>query len=127
MAVTYQRDDARRRIVVTIVGTISSVDIVEIINRQLSEGAWQYAILYDSRLDASQMPIAEVRAIIDYVARCISQHGPRGPVAIVTPHAANCGMSRMYSSLVERVNLTVDVFREMEEAEEWLAAQPLRS
>ena len=127
MAVTYQKDDARRRIVVTIVGTATSVDIVEIINRQLSEGAWQYAILYDSRLDTSQTPTAEVRAIIDYVARCISQHGPRGPVAIVTPNPVNYGMSRMYSTLGEPVNLTVEVFREMEEAEEWLAAQPLPS
>src|SRR5579872_4677632 len=98
MSVRYERDDARKRILVTIVGLASAVDVVEVINRQLADGAWTYAVLYDSRLDTSQPPTAEVRAIVDYVARCIMQHGPRGPVAIVTPHPANYGMSRMYST-----------------------------
>jgi hypothetical protein len=123
MAVTYERDDVRRRVVVTIVGEATVLDVVGIINRQLSEGAWQYAILYDSRLDTSQTPTSEVRAIVDHVARCITQHGPRGPVAIVTPHPANFGMSRMYSTLGDSMKLTVEVFREMPEAEEWLSAQ----
>ena len=123
MPVTYERDDARRRISVSVSGTSSIEEIIGIVSRQLADGAWTYGILYDASLDLSQPSTADVRSIVEFVGRCIAQYGPRGPVAIVTPHPSSYGMSRMYSTLGEPVNLSVGVFRGIPEAEAWLAAQ----
>jgi len=120
MSITYERDDVRRRIVVTIVGAVSAAEARGVINRQIAEGAWTYGLLYDARLDTSQPSTADVRGIVEYAGRCIAQHGPRGPVAIVTTNPSNYGMARMYSTLGEPVRLSVEVFREIAEAEAWL-------
>jgi hypothetical protein len=123
MPSSYQRDDARRRIVVTVEGNVSAAEALAVVSRQLADGAWSYGILYDARNDTSQPSTADVRSIVEYVGRCIVQHGPRGPVAIVTRSPSTYGMSRMYSTLGEPVNLTVEVFREIEAAEAWLESQ----
>jgi hypothetical protein len=123
MPTSYQRDDARRRIDVTVEGDVSAREALDIVSRQLADGAWSYSILYDARNDTSQPSTADVRAMVEYVGRCIAQYGPRGPVAIVTRAPSNYGMARMYSTLGEPVKLTVEVFREIEEAEAWLVSQ----
>jgi len=123
MPSSYERDDARRRIVVTVEGDVSAAEALGIVNRQLADGAWTYGVLYDARNDTSQPSTADVRSIVEHVGRCIAQHGPRGPVAIVTRNPSNYGMARMYSTLGEPVKLTVEVFREIVEAEAWLVSQ----
>jgi len=40
VAVDYQRDDERRRIVATSIGQVSVADTLGVIDRQASDGAW---------------------------------------------------------------------------------------
>ena len=67
MPITYERDDERRRIVVTTIGIVGIDDLLAVIDRQGSEGTWQYGILYDSRRVASVASQTDVRAGLEHV------------------------------------------------------------
>jgi alpha-D-ribose 1-methylphosphonate 5-phosphate C-P lyase len=61
MPITYERDDERRRIVVTTIGIVGIDDLLTVIDRQASEETWQYGVLYDSRRVASVASQTDVR------------------------------------------------------------------
>ncbi len=123
MPITYQRDDKRRRIVVTTIGIVGLDDMLAVVDRQANEGTWQYGILYDSRRVASVASQTDVRAGVRHVEALSRTHGRRGPVAFVTTMPAAYGMVRMYSTLVGQAQQAVEVFRDIGDAERWLASQ----
>ena len=123
MPITYQRDDKLRRIVVTTIGIVGLDDMLAVVDRQANEGTWQYGILYDSRRVASVASQTDVRAGVRHVEALSRTHGPRGPVAFVTTLPAAYGMVRMYSTLSGQVKQAVEVFRDIGDAERWLASQ----
>ena len=120
-AITYERDDLRRRITVTIVGTFDVADVVATLDRQASEGTWHYARVYDERHVSGAPSSEQIVALLGQVRERIRMHGPRGPVAVVTDHSAVYGMVRMYMTLGDNDG-TVRVFRSMDDAERWLTA-----
>ena len=121
MPITYERDDGRRRIVVTTIGIVGIDDLLAVIDRQGREGTWQYGILYDSRRVASVASQTDVRAGLKHVEALSRTHGRRGPVAFVTTMPAAFGMVRMYSTLAGQLHQAVEVFRDIDDAERWLA------
>ena len=40
MPITYERDDRRRRIIVTTIGIVGLDDLMAVMDRQASEGTW---------------------------------------------------------------------------------------
>ena len=123
MPITYVRDDKLRRIVVTTIGIVGLDDMLAVVDRQASEGTWKYGILYDSRRVASVASQTDVRAGLRHVELLSRTHGKRGPVAFVTTMPAAYGMVRMYSTLSGQVQQSVEVFRDIGDAERWLASQ----
>ena len=123
MPITYHRDDKRRRIVVTTIGIVGLDDMLAVVDRQANEGTWQYGILYDSRRVASVASHTDVRAGVRHVEALSRTHGRRGPVAFVTTMPAAYGMVRIYSTLSGQVQQSVEVFRDIGDAERWLASQ----
>jgi len=123
MPITYHRDDKRRRIVVTTIGIVGLDDMLAVVDRQASEGTWKYGILYDSRRVASVASQTDVRAGLRHVELLSRTHGKRGPVAFVTTMPAAYGMVRIYSTLSGQVQQSVEVFRDIGDAERWLASQ----
>jgi hypothetical protein len=123
MPITYERDDKLRRIVVTTIGIVGLDDMLAVVDRQATEGTWQYGILYDSRRVASVASQTDVRAGLRHVEVLSRTHGRRGPVAFVTTMPAAYGMVRMYSTLAGQVEQAVEVFRDIGDAERWLASQ----
>ena len=123
MPITYERDDKLRRIVVTTIGIVGLDDMLAVVDRQANEGTWQYGILYDSRRVASVASQTDVRAGVRHVEVLSRTYGKRGPVAFVTTMPAAYGMVRMYSTLSGQVQQSVEVFRDIGDAERWLAAQ----
>jgi hypothetical protein len=121
MPITYERDDARRRIVVTTIGIIAVDEMLAIIDRQAREGTWQYGMLYDSRRVATVASAADVRTGLRHVETVSISHGRRGPVAFVTTMPAAYGMVRMYSTLAGQQHQAVEAFRDIADAERWLA------
>ena len=122
MPITYERDDARRRITVTTIGIVGIDDLLAVMDRQAAEGTWQYGMLYDSRRVASVASQTDVRAGLKQVESLSRTHGPRGPVAFVTTMPAAYGMVRMYSTLAGQIQQAVEVFRDIGDAERWLAS-----
>ena len=67
MPITYQRDDARRRIVVTTIGIVGLDDMLAVADRQAGEGTWRYGVLYDSRRVASVASQTDARTGLAHV------------------------------------------------------------
>jgi hypothetical protein len=121
MPITYERDDERRRIIVTTVGVVTVEEMLAVIDRQAREGTWRYGMLYDSRRVSTIASPADVRIGLRHVDTLVTVHGPRGPVAFVTTVLAAYGMVRMYSTLAGQQHQTVEAFRDIGDAERWLA------
>jgi hypothetical protein len=121
MPITYERDNARRRIVVTTIGIVGLDDILAVVDRQAGEGTWQYGMLYDSRRVSSVATETEVRIGLKRVDTLSRTHGRRGPVAFVTTLPAAYGMVRLYSTLSGQLHQAVEAFRDIGDAERWLA------
>ena len=122
MPITYARDDAQRRIIVTTIGIVGIDDLLAVIDRQASEGTWEYGMLYDSRRVSSVASQTDVRAALKHVDTLSRTYGRRGPVAFVTTVPAAYGMVRMYSTLAGQLQQAVEVFRDIADAEHWLEA-----
>jgi len=120
MPITYQRDDERRRVVVTTIGIVGLDDLLAVVDRQAADGLWAYGMLYDSRRVTSVASQTDVRTGIKHVETLSRAHGLRGPVAFVTTVPAAFGMVRMYSTLAGQLHQAVEVFRDIGDAERWL-------
>jgi hypothetical protein len=127
MSIAYNRDRALKRIVVGVSGEVSMDDLIAVVNRQAADDAWEYALLYDLR-DAPVLHVDadDIRRLVEYVRSAGVGRAPRGPVAVVATEPAHFGLARMYSMLAEDARLEVEVFRTLEEAEQWLASRLAR-
>ncbi len=124
MAMTYERDDARRRITVTMKGEATFAEFLDLLERQATERTWRYGLLHlDDDLVA--LDTADVRRLTHEVERLNRDYGRRGPVAVVCNRADTYGTARMYSTLSERQQV-VAVFQTRAEAETWLDYQPVQ-
>jgi hypothetical protein len=121
MSISYARDDSRRLVTVTFDGPFSLRETVATLDRQAAEGTWPYARLYDQRRLDPPPSSHEIRVVLEAVRARIREHGPRGPVAILTDQAVVYGTVRQYMLLADD-EPSVALFRDAEEAERWLAA-----
>jgi hypothetical protein len=122
MLVMYARDDAARRITVTTSGPLTLADVLSNIDRQILEGTWTYAMLYDTG-EAGVLPTVEdIDRIVAVVRSAAKRLGRRGPVAIVSRSATAIAAAREYS-VVEHDVGAVGFFRHLDEAERWLEGE----
>jgi hypothetical protein len=96
MPVRYERDDARRRIVVTIQGPFALPDFLAVIGRQQVDHSWGYGILYDLRGMTGQPTAADLRQSLSLAAQ---PDEPRGRVAVVTGDPAMYRRACAYAAL----------------------------
>ena len=120
MPLHYERDDRRRRIVVTTTGIVTLSDVLAIVDRQAGEGAWPYGVLHDARTSDDVPSTTDLVTLVRHVGTLTTRHGPRGPVAFVVAQSALARMGRRYASLGELTSLHVNVFTTIEDAERWL-------
>jgi hypothetical protein len=120
--VIYARDDAARRITVTTSGPLTLADVLANIDRQILEGTWTYAMLYDTG-DSGLLPIVEdIDRVVAVVRSAAKRLGRRGPVAVVSRSETAIAVAREYS-VVEHDVGAVGFFRHLDEAERWLDGQ----
>jgi hypothetical protein len=84
MPIEYQRDDQRRLIRVTLIDPFSFDELASQTDRQWADGAWDYAILYDSRATRELRPPEEIQQLIHHT-RSVGGARPRGPVGVAIP------------------------------------------
>jgi hypothetical protein len=84
MPISYQRDDAQRRILAVGEGPFLADDVIGIFARMRTEGTWRYATLYDVRRMFGKPSISDLRRIL--AAGNQSGEGPAlGPMAVSSP------------------------------------------
>jgi hypothetical protein len=81
MPVLYQTDDKRRLLTVSVSDPYTAEDVLAVVDRQASEGLWEYALLYDVR-SVSQVVDLDP-ALVKARIRLAGEGRPRGAVAIV--------------------------------------------
>jgi hypothetical protein len=122
MPVSYARDDTRRRVVITVQGAVQTSEMLTVIERQRAEDTWNYGTLFDLRRVEGHPTVAELRDLM----RQASAHAPAawrpGPVALLATEATLYNRLCTYAALTQG-KLTLEVFRDLDEADRWLATQ----
>ena len=120
MPISYERDDTRRLITLTLTEPVSGEEVLGAIERQSAEGTWDYALLYDARpvvLAATSEVLQEYR---DHVVR-IGAGRRRGPVGLaVPPRTESFQVGLTYSRLTSGL-LDLEVLITPEQVDAWLA------
>ena len=120
MPVTYERDDQRRLITVTVTDEYSVADIVSAIDRQSAEDTWGYAILYDLRSVTHVSAEAELQRLADRV-QAVGRGRERGRVGIaISARPALFLVFLTYTQLTRDVG-TVEVLLTPAQLDAWLA------
>jgi hypothetical protein len=121
MPVQYARDDAKRRITLTVSDPLTLEERIGAVEHQLADGAWRYALIIDARRSlASATPqLTEMQAAASRLAELVAAHGPRGPVALVSRQPGVIGASAMHNSLGVKTP-GVQVFWDLDDAQTFL-------
>jgi hypothetical protein len=128
VAFTYERDDKRRLITVTVTEPYSVNDFFAAIDRQAAEDTWWYAILYDLRALTQTSSEADLRLIVDRV-KSVGGERKRGAVGVaVGPRPETLRMGLIYTKLTGKHG-NVEVVMTPAQLDGWLArnAQPRSS
>src|SRR5436190_8752320 len=99
MPYQYVRDDQVRRVRVTMADPVTAADLIGSVDRQLSDDAWTYQVLVDSRGVTRAVPLDDIRTFLAHVQHLVAQHGPRGPVAMVARGAKAVASAQVYALL----------------------------
>ena len=96
-------------------------DVVAVLERQIREGYWQFGTLVDARL--SGLNAASSGALFGHVRELVAQHGPNGPVALVTRKPEFAGGGHVISTRGAEIAMKFEVFWDVDEATAWLLTQ----
>ena len=118
----YRRDDARQRIYVTALRTLSRDDFACVLARQVDEKVWHYSVLWDLRRMVG-VPANNADELADQVVLALEHLGPRGPVAIVAWARDVIEGARLYGKTTAESGLRLKLFSTVADAEKWLDAQ----
>jgi hypothetical protein len=117
MPITYERDDERRLITVTVTEPYAVDDILGVIDRQAAEDTWHYAMLYDLR---SPMSIpADSQQIANHV-RAVGGGRERGPTGIAMSRQPEQFRRGLKYSELTRTIATVELLLTPAQVDDWL-------
>jgi hypothetical protein len=122
VALTYSRDDASRLIVVTasdIPQPVSVAETLAAIDRQWSEGTWDYALLYDYRGTSHVTTPEEAELLQEHVKR-VGLGKPRGPVGLAVATRDMVRRALLYSDLTRKSH-EFELLITESQVEAWLA------
>jgi hypothetical protein len=115
---TYERDDAARRVLVTLKGAFDAAEVLKILDHHRAENVPAYGLIYDGRELVGEPKMEDVRAILS--ERLTSELGT-GPVAFVVTAPNFYRMACTYVALASVTRVKMEVFRDILEAEAWMA------
>jgi hypothetical protein len=122
MPITYERDDQSCRINVRLSGAVTVEDLLAVVDRQAAESTWHYSLSYDARqiTNGAASRVEDVRRVLRRTVETSAKYGQRGPVAIITGKPADYNIVRMYAALDAPQRITVEIFRDPDDAIRWL-------
>jgi hypothetical protein len=116
----YRRDDALRRIRVTVRAPLDTSEFLGIIDRQAAEGTWTFGMICDLRAVDEPPPPNDMAQFFGRVLTHTKVLGQRGPVALVTRERRMIARSQSYATHAATRGHDVEVFWDLDEAEDWL-------
>jgi hypothetical protein len=119
MPISYERDDAVRRITAIWEGNYRTEDVIEIFERLRREGAWSYGTLYDVRGLTGHPSVSDLRRILEVAKQPAPDGQSAGPIAVVVTQPVLYAMACAYAALGHPGLFAV--FRDRAEADAWLA------
>jgi hypothetical protein len=118
VTVHYVRDDATRRITLTLIDPLTVTELITAAEHQLADGAWLYGLLVDARDTFVALRPIHMRLFAASLREFLTAHGPRGPIAIVARESAAL-RANMYLVFGEKTE-SFEVFWDLDDAQEWL-------
>jgi hypothetical protein len=120
MPILYERNEAKRRVVETSVGTITLKDILNVLERQIADNAWSYGVLADARAATKGPTSAELHKVLMRIGALTLERGPRGRTAVVITDQKKAQMGEKFARLSELAAYDVKVFDNIDAADRWL-------
>jgi hypothetical protein len=115
MPIEYQRDDQRRLVTLLVTEPYSIDEVVAVVDRQVAEDLWAYAMLYDLR-GGAHMLLTETD--LQQLAVRVKAVGPgRGPVGLAIGNQSQWGL--IYTEKMRRL-VTLEVLLTPEQVDGWL-------
>jgi hypothetical protein len=125
MPITVTRDDQRKLIVAVGTGTITAQDVFAFVRDHRSGILQTYRLLVDGREAQMRAQVSDATTLANQVATEARLSGGRGPTAIVAGTAVYL-LATAYETLSHGAGVhVIRVFREIDEARQWLMAQPV--
>ena len=123
MPITFTVDPARRLVQTAVIGDFDTADIVRVITGAADHPDFMpgFDILSDHREVGEPITPKQLRDLTELL-RQLSDRFAGGRWAVVASKPASYGMMRALSTLTSEGSLRVEVFKTMEEAEEFLAS-----
>ncbi len=123
MPVDFKIDTERRLIVATVFDEISDTDIIEGLHSSVSDPGFEpgFNVLSDHTRITRPITTEQVKLLVGHM-ESLSDHLAGARWAIVTNSPASYGMMRMLSVFAERVPMELQVFRDADEANQWLVS-----
>ena len=119
MPMTYQRDDQRWLITVTVTEPCTVNDISSVIDRQAAEDTWEYALLYDLRAITDASAEADLQQLAERVKVTVGER-ERGPVAIaIRARPAVFLLALMYTKLIKEF-VSIELLLTAAQIDAWL-------
>ena len=115
MPFQYLRDDAKRRITLILSDPLTVAERIGAMEHQVADGTWRYGVLIDARRMGPFTPnLTDMQTVASRLAELIAEHGPRGPVAIVSGQSSVISAGAMHNSL--GVKAPIEVFWDRDDA-----------
>lgn len=124
MPVDFNVDHAKRQIRLRSIAPLEAEDLKAALDRQLREGWWSYGTLADTR--ETHLASAAAGGLFRHLEAIVKQHGPCGPVAIVTRAPGGIASTQIFSFRSSEIGVRIEVFWDMPEAEAWLSANAVK-
>lgn len=120
-----ERDDGREFTRLTISGSVNLESLLEALLALLGSPGFNYRTLLvyeqDTEFDLSE---EDLRGVAAFATTARPANAPYGRTAVVAPRAVIFGLNRMYEVFGESIPAAFHVFRDIDEAIEWLQQVP---
>jgi hypothetical protein len=120
MSIYYFRDQQNNRLITTAEGVVTFEEINAHLDLEERNGDLNRPELIDARNASTTITAEQVRHLAHRAAGMLSRMR-LGPSALVTNDDVVFGMGRMYSVFAESAGAIVEVFRDIDAANRWLA------
>jgi hypothetical protein len=120
MPITYERDDERRLITVTVTEPYSVDDLLPVIDRQAAEHTWEYAMLIDRRSGTFLSDEADLQRVANRI-ETLGAGRTRGPVGIAMTNEPARFRRILKSAVLARNRTAFEVVLTDAQLAEWLA------